>query len=101
MMTCIEATFYKDRNNSALLTLTNNGVIVPTANVDKIEFTYDGGSIDSDTDPALFSFGTESIRLKFGQSDLSVGVYEMALIVYGTDYPDGIVWDQSIKVEMR
>jgi hypothetical protein len=92
----MNAQFYKGRDNSVTLTLTNNGVPVAPASITKLEFKFDGGAIDSVADPAVFAFGPTSIRLNFGDSDLPEGTYQMMMIVYSADYPDGVVWAEQL-----
>ncbi len=94
----MDAKFYKGRANDVFMTLTNNGVPVLPAAITKVEFKYPGNSINSDDDPQLFDFQSTGINLKFG--GLEKGSYDMSLIVYSADHPEGIVWDDSICVKV-
>jgi hypothetical protein len=96
----MDAHFYKGYGNEVILTLKNDGVVVPMAALTSLEFIYSGGSINSSTNPELFDFDANSVRLKFGDSALQKGTYAMSLIVYSTEYPSGVVWDDSICVKI-
>ena len=96
----MDAQFYKGRGNDVLMTLSNNGASVLPASITKVEFKYSGGSVNSVDDPELFTFETNGIRLKFGGLTVQAGLYEMSLIVYSADHPEGIVWDASISIKV-
>lgn len=96
----MDAQFYKGRGNDVLMTLSNNGVAVPPASITKVEFKYAGGTVNSVDDPELFAFETTGVRLKFGGLTVQAGLYEMGLIVYSADHPEGIVWDASISIKV-
>lgn len=93
--------FYKGHGNDALMTIYNNGVVVPTAAITKVEFKYSGGAVNSVDNPGLFVFETNGIRLKFGGLAVNEGLYAMSLIVYSADHPDGIVWDDYIAIKVE
>lgn len=96
----MDAQFYKGRGNDVLMTLSNNGVPVLPASITKVEFKYAGGTVNSVDNPELFAFETTGIRLKFGPSILPVGIYQMRLIVFSADHPEGIVWVDKLTIGM-
>ncbi len=96
----MDAQFYKGRGNDVLMTLSNNGVPVLPASITKVEFKYAGGAVNSVDNPELFAIETTGVRLKFGGITVPTGLYEMALIVYSADHPEGIVWDASIFIKV-
>jgi hypothetical protein len=97
----MDAQFYKGRGNDVLLKLMMNGAEVNLAAITKIEFVYHNGSIDSITSPLLFETESTGIRLKFGLSAIPAGLYDMGLIIYSADHPEGVVFDPSILIRIN
>lgn len=96
----MDAQFYKGRGNDVLMTLSNNGAPVLPASITKVEFKYSGGAVNSVDSPELFAFETTGVRLKFGASSVPVGTYQMMLVVYSADNPEGVVWKDNLTVCM-
>lgn len=97
----MDAQFYKGRANSSLLTLYSDGVLVPAANITKIEFSFAGLSFNSVDNPELFEMGAETIRLKFGAMDAPAGLHSMKLTVYSSDHPEGVVWGSALLIKLE
>lgn len=92
----IHAIFYANRDNSHDLQLTESGAIINHALITRAVIEFDGGSIDSQTSPSMFTLGqSDRITLKLGAStDMSVGTHTARLVVYDASHPNGIVWTQ-------
>lgn len=93
-----EVQFYLERDNTALMTLTQNGIAADLDAITKVEFLYPDGSIDNITNPELFTFESTGIRLKFGALNLVAGEYDMQLVIYSADHLNGILWDSSVRI---
>ena len=97
----MEAQFYKGKGNDVVMSLFNDNVLIIPSSLTKLQFIYQGGSIDSLDSPALFSFEAEGVRLKFGASDIPPGTYSMKLVVYTNAHPEGVVWADSVIIKVR
>jgi hypothetical protein len=104
MTTLSAAIFYNGHDNVYDVTLTEDGVAISHASITRLQIMMvddDGGlSVlsDSQTDPTSFSFGTSNLTMKIGQMGIAAGEYLCKLNVFGTDAPNGIVWEPSFPI---
>lgn len=108
---------FLNRDNAIKLGLTADGVPINTATLTRVIVKLDdrNGNIrtfDSTVDVNAFNFKTETaqvsdtitgilvIKLQDAVTPPAVGTYTADLIVYDSEYTDGVHWDNPFPVEV-
>lgn len=88
-------TVYLGYDNTIDLILKADGVAVDLSSVTRITLDFDGTIVDSDVSADAFDWNTGTtgkISLSLGQETISVGTYNVQLVVYDPDNTHGVVW---------
>ena len=59
-------------------------------------------SVNTSTDPITWSltgYLSGEVRLKLGHQSITAGTYSAPLVVYASDYPNGLVWG-SVRLDV-
>ncbi len=94
---------YTGRDNSIDIELRENGVNLPDYSlITRVKITFDDtNSIDSDTAPQLLDWTGDKLIIKAGLAGIMPGRYSAKVETWDSDHLNGLVWTDSLKVEVR
>jgi hypothetical protein len=93
--------FYKNRDNSILVKLYQNGISFNYASISKAEIKWKTGSVDSQLNTSLFTIDTNGIRLKLGSINVPAQTdLQAKLIIYSSGWPNGVVWNGRLNIRI-
>lgn len=95
---------FKGHDNESIIELSDEGGVVDLAPVTRVVVSSGSVIIDSDIDSAVFdwSLGNGQIKLLFGGLSLPKRLHDDGrVITYDASNPNGIVWTDDFKFEVR
>lgn len=94
-------TFYKNRDNSVLLKLYEANIELVYANITKVEIKWKASSVNSVSNPSMFTVNSNGIRLKLGTISVTPPTEIQAkLIIYTNGWPNGVVWNSKLNIKI-
>jgi hypothetical protein len=103
MSTVNTLVFYKDRDNSVLLKLRQNGIeLAYTSVINKVTVKWRAGSVDSVANPTLFDVQNSGVRLKLGGINVAAPATLQALLIIHSNlyWPNGVVWTDRLTIKL-
>lgn len=97
---------YIGRNNEIVLELRENGAAVDLEAITRVIVDLGTFEIDSKTKPGAFDWETDTTKLVMRLGEVEgienhKGLKTARLIVFANDYPDGLVWTDDLRIEIR
>ena len=97
---------YNGRDNSIWVGLRVNKELIDITDATKMQLIIDGTTYDSDdlgageTEVFDWTQGDGLLILRLGSLGITVGLYNVTLIVFSEDNPNGVIWD-IMRVRFR
>jgi len=94
---------YQGRDNNIELELRENGVnLVDYSPISRVKMTFDSSqSLDSNLNPQYFDWSGNRLAIKAGLAGLTAGRYKVKVESWDGHHPNGLVWTDDLRVEVR